>query len=61
MRTYNAKITLFLLLSMFLIVVTCSCGSCIRNAKEENTRDNKQVRNSLETILDKRCGIVYGM
>jgi len=30
---------------------TLQCGSCIRNAKEENTRGNKPVRDSLETVI----------
>jgi len=33
---------------------TLQCGSCIRNAKEENTRGNKPVRDSLETVIGKR-------
>ena len=43
------------------VIGTLPCVSCISNAKEKNTRGNKQVRDSLETVIGKRCGIVYGM
>ncbi|MBU4126764.1 MAG: hypothetical protein KKD16_04320 [Proteobacteria bacterium] len=33
---------------------TLHCGSCIRNAEEENTRSDKPVRDSLKTVTGKR-------
>ena len=35
---------------------TLQCGSCIGNAKEENTRGDKPVRDSLETVMGERVG-----
>jgi len=44
-----------------MVIGTLPCGSCILNAKEENARGNKPLRDSLETVIGNRCGIVYGM
>ena len=35
---------------------TLQRGSYIRNAKEENTRGNKPVRDNLETVIGERMG-----
>ena len=36
------------------VIGTLHCGSCIRNAEEENTRGDKPVRDSLKTVIGKR-------